>query len=109
MARNNQGVSTGGNVLTAAQSGTGSAASLFAAQGTGIFVDILSITLTNTTPGTNGISTVSDGTVSYVFNVGQPVSASFLVPLKATTANTAWTFNAPAAVAIVAQAVTSSV
>ena len=107
MARNNQQPQTG-NVLSAALTGTGSAATLFAAQAAGIFVDITSLVLTNTTVGTNVVATLSDGTVSYVFNVGQPVCISFPTPLKATTAATAWTLNAAAAVSAVATAVTAT-
>lgn len=95
--------------MQAAQAGTGSAATLFAAQGAGNFADITAIVLTNTTPATNAVVTISDGTVSYVFNVGQPVSIALPIPLKATSSNTAWTFNAAAAVSIVAQAVVVSV
>ena len=108
MPRNNQQIEQG-NVLTAALTGTGSAANLFAAQ-PGLYIDIVTLVLTNTTPATNAICTLSDGTTSYVFNVGQPVVMScYLSALKSTSLNTAWTLNATSAVNAVAIAVASLV
>lgn len=105
MARNNQQPQTG-NIVSASLTGTGSAATLIAAQGVGIFADITSLIITSST--TTAQATLSDGTTSYVFNVanGSPVAISFTTPLKAATANTAWTLNAPATMNALAQAVT---
>lgn len=103
MARSNQNAQSG-SILDAALTGTGSAATLFAAQA-GSYVDILSLVITSST--TTAQCTLSDGTNSYVFNVanGSPVSISFPVPLKAASLNTAWTLNAASTMNAVAQAI----
>jgi hypothetical protein len=95
-------------VVTAALTGTGSAANLFAAASSGNFVDITTLIITSST--TTAQATLSDGTVSYVFNVanGSPVHAVFSPPLKATSAATAWTVNAPSTMNVVAIAVAST-
>jgi hypothetical protein len=94
-------------VITAALTGTGSAASLFAAAPAG-YVDITTIIITSST--TTAQATLSDGTVSYVFNVanGSPVVANFTPPLKATSAATAWTLNAPSTMNAVAIALAAT-
>jgi hypothetical protein len=103
MSRNSQNVQAGA-ILTAALTGTGSAASLFAAQ-VGAYIDIQTLVITSST--TTAQATLSDGTVSYVFNVatGNPVVISFATPLKASSLNTAWTLNAPSTMNAVAQAI----
>jgi hypothetical protein len=95
------------NVITAALTGTGSAATLFPAGGSGFYVDITSLIITSST--TTAQATLSDGTSSYVFNVanGSPVALNFSPPLKAASANTAWTLNAPSTMNAVGEAVAS--
>jgi hypothetical protein len=97
------------NVVTALLVGTGSAANLFVGGGSGVFLDITTLIITSST--TTAQCTLSDGTSSYVFNVanGSPVVANFNPPLKAATANTAWTLNAPSTMNAVAVAVGSMV
>ena len=108
MAGRNNDLPQTGVVITVALTGTASPASLVAAQGTGIYTDISSIIITSST--TTAQATLSDGTVSYVFNVanGSPLVATFSPPLKATTANTAWTLNAPATMNAICVAVTAT-
>jgi hypothetical protein len=105
--RNNQN-SISGLVITAALTGTGSAATLFTAGSTGVFIDIVSLVITSST--TTAQATLSDGTVSYVFNVanGSPVNITFPVPLKATSAATAWTLNAPNTMNAIAVGITAT-
>jgi len=96
------------NVITAALTGTGSAANLFAAGASGQYIDITTLVITSST--TTAQATLSDGTTSYVFNVanGSPVNASFNPPLKAASAATAWTLNAPSTMNAVAVAVAAN-
>jgi len=108
MAGRNNNLPQVGVVLTVALTGTGSAATFIAAQGTGVFADISTLVITSST--TTAQATLSDGTTSYVFNVatGSPVIINFPTFLKAVTANTAWTLNAPSTMNAVAIAVTAT-
>jgi hypothetical protein len=93
MERNPMAQNSTRQVVTAALTGTGSAANLFGAAAG--YLDITTLIITSST--TTAQATLSDGTVSYIFNVasGSPVVANFTPPLKATSAATAWTLNAP--------------
>jgi len=106
-SRNNQNVAQG-VIVQNTLAGTGSAQNIIAAQGAGIYTDVLSIVLTSS--AATAQTTISDGTISYVYNVSNvsPVSVEFPVPLKATNANTAWTFNAATATSAVMQAITAT-
>lgn len=102
MARSNQ-QSQAGSILNGSLTGTGSGATLIAAQGAGLFTDILTLVLTASAAGS---VTLSDGTNTYTFNLAiGTVSIPLPVPLKATTANTAWTFNGASSTTCVFQAV----
>lgn len=106
--RSNQSTVPSGVVVTTLLVGTGSAASLFAAAGTGLFVDITTLLITSST--TTAQATLTDGNLSYVFNVatGSPLGINFQPSLKATNANTAWTLNMPSTMNAVAIGVTAT-
>jgi len=89
--RSNQPIQAG-PILNGALTGTGSAASLIAAQGAGQFADIVMLVISGTATDS---ATLSDGTNSYVFKFGAsaPLVLHLPVPLKATSPNVAWTLN----------------
>jgi len=72
------------------------------AAGASVFADITSLILSNGST-TATAATLSDGTTSYVFNLpaGGGLVSNFSPPLKATTANTAWTLTCGTAVSSV--------
>lgn len=103
MARNNQIVQAG-IVLNAALTGTGSAATLFAARADG-YVDIELLLITGTA---NDSAVLSDGTNSYTIKIGANSAAGFALPgrgLKATNPNAGWTLNMASTSFAVSQAV----
>jgi hypothetical protein len=78
------------------------ATTVFAAQGVGTFGDISNFVLTATPAATTAVAftaTLSDGTVSYIFDMDTgsvaapsvPTNINFDPPLPGTTANTVWT------------------
>jgi hypothetical protein len=89
--RRGQTVSKGTTCTTTA------ATTVLAAQAAGIFADITSLIIT--TNAVNFSVTLSDGTKSYTYNLpggsntgtGSQLSISFVAPLPASTAATAWT------------------
>jgi hypothetical protein len=107
MARNSQHVQAGSTIVNAALTGTGRAATLFAAQEKA-HTDIQILVITSST--TTAQATLSDGTNSYVFNVAaeSPVVLSLITPLKSSNLNTAWMLNAPSTMNVVAQAIVVS-
>lgn len=78
------------------------ATAIVAAPSAGIFADLASLVITVTPQSTTGEAftvTVSDGTVSYIFDMftgvsatlaSQPITLTFNPPIPATTAATAW-------------------
>jgi hypothetical protein len=84
---------------TTITSSTGST-TVVTAGAAGIFNDITSITLTNSSASAT-LATLSDGTTSYYFYVpaGDMRGASYQVPLAATSAATAWTVTCGTSVA----------
>lgn len=102
MARSNNPAQSG-PILTAALTGTGSAASLFAAQ-PGYYTDITTLVISGTAADT---PTLSDGTNSYKFAIpaNGNVTPHFPVPLKATSLNTGWTLNMASTSFAAAQAI----
>jgi len=93
-ARSNQPIQAG-PILNGALTGTGSAASLIAAQGAGLFADIVMLVISGTAADS---AVLSDGTNSYTFKIaantaGSPLVLHLQTPLKATSANTAWTLS----------------
>jgi len=92
---------TVGQATTIASSS--SATTVMAAQASGVFADISSliITLTGTATNTASTATLSDGTISYIFDLntgattsfiqGSILNLSFNPPIPASSAATAWT------------------
>jgi len=92
-------------VTQSTTSTTTGAKTILAAQGAGVFADItdLNISVASSATAAALTMTLSDGTVSYIFdmNVDAAVGCQFLnmdfdPPLPATTANTAWTLTTSA-------------
>jgi hypothetical protein len=76
------------------------ATTVVTAGGASVFTDLTSLTVTNSS-ATATLVTLSDGTVSMVFNVpgGGGFTMPFNPPMPATTANTAWTLTCGTSVA----------
>lgn len=68
------------------------ATSVLAAQGSNVFGDITSLTITNAS-ATATTATLSDGTKSYIYAIASNggITLQFTTPLPATSSNTAWT------------------
>jgi hypothetical protein len=79
-----------------------SATTVVAAAGSGVYADISSLIVTNSST-TATLVTLSDGTVSFVYSVpaGSGFTMPFSPPLPATSANTAWTLACGTSVASV--------
>jgi len=91
MARTNQSPQAG-TIVNGNLTGTGSAASLVAAQGAGLFADITLLVISGTAADSGALT---DGTVTYTIKIAANGNCVIAppIPLKATTANTAWTLN----------------
>jgi hypothetical protein len=76
---------------------------LLAAQGVGVFADLISLTVT-TESGTATTVSLSDGTTTYKIEipatVGQGAHLAWPVPIPATSSNTAWTVTSSATVTL---------
>jgi hypothetical protein len=91
IGRSNQPLQTG-QIVNGALTGTGSAATLVAAPGAGLFADITMLVISGTATDS---AVLSDGTNSYTFKIGAsaPLVVYLPIPLKASAAATGWTLN----------------